>query len=544
MIRGQRVRYRRAGLNSAERELSRIGRTGARVDARFDGQEIRAGTLVDALTQRQLRSFRLTGAHISGCVDLSALTLEFPVELRDCIFDEPVVLAEAQVVAVRMPGCHLPSLDATHLRSSGNVELDSGFTVTAGIRLSGARIDGHLSLSHAQQTGSLDADRVQVGQGVLAEKSSVDGELRLVNAQIAGPVVLDHAQLASARGYALNAAYAVVDGQVFLRWLKAHGEIHLMGARVSGDLDLGFAQLDNVGGMALSADSLTVGWSLMAPEVIARGGIDLIGARIGGTLKLLDTTLHRPGEWALLLIESEAMTITLRPSAGSSGAIGLRDARFGRLTDDRLNWPEECDIELTGLTYQRITQRTNDTAPCPIPARLAWMQRHSIAAPSLVANGNPEGRSTFSPAPYEQLAVALQRDGLDREARQVLRFKERRRHRAMGPLGVIWGTLQDITVGFGHRPSLALAWLTGLLATGTTFFAAAGPLPAVKKGEAPTWDPFLYSLDLLVPLVDLGHDKAWDPTGWSKVMALTLIIAGWVLATTVVAGASRVLNRR
>ncbi|MEV4078613.1 hypothetical protein [Nonomuraea fuscirosea] len=53
----------------------------------------------------------------------------------------------------------------------------------------------------------------------------------------------------------------------------------------------------------------------------------------------------------------------------------------------------------------------------------------------------------------------------------------------------------------------------------------------------------IYALDLLLPIVDLGQQSAFNPggatqwlsTGWSR-------LAG-VLATTVVAGAARVLGR-
>jgi hypothetical protein len=75
------------------------------------------------------------------------------------------------------------------------------------------------------------------------------------------------------------------------------------------------------------------------------------------------------------------------------------------------------------------------------------------------------------------------------------------------------------------------------------WFARSGPLRAVKADGAPTWDPFLYSVDLLVPLLDLGHDKAWEPVGADKAVALSVMVAGWVLATTVIAGTGRSLGR-
>lgn len=151
--------------------------------------------------------------------------------------------------------------------------------------------------------------------------------------------------------------------------------------------------------------------------------------------------------------------------------------------------------------------------------------------------------SGFSPGPYDQLAAALTRDGREQEARQVLLVRERRRHRAMGRLGAVWGAVQDTAIGFGHRPLRALLWLLVIVAASTGWFAWSGPLEAVKAGESPTWDPFLYSVDVLIPLVDLGHDKAWDPVGADKAVTLTVMAIGWILATTVVAGAGRAIRR-
>ncbi|OEV11096.1 hypothetical protein AN218_14540 [Streptomyces nanshensis] len=104
--------------------------------------------------------------------------------------------------------------------------------------------------------------------------------------------------------------------------------------------------------------------------------------------------------------------------------------------------------------------------------------------------------------------------------------------------------MQDVVVGFGYVPSRALIWLSALLFTATAYFQASGPLAAIKPDEAPTWDPFLYSLDVLIPFISLGHDTVWDPTGRDKAVFILLMVAGWVLTTTVIAGLGRVLQRQ
>jgi hypothetical protein len=152
------------------------------------------------------------------------------------------------------------------------------------------------------------------------------------------------------------------------------------------------------------------------------------------------------------------------------------------------------------------------------------------------------------PGPYNQLAACLRAAGLSQEANQALREKLRRAARARGRFRQAWGLLQDLTVGYGYLPGRAVAGVVALLAFGTVYFSTVtcGPAPGlcpVKADEHPAWDPFLYVLDLLIPVVGLGHDTAWDPTGTSKAVALVLIAAGWVLVTTVAAAAARSLNR-
>ncbi|MFD0470454.1 hypothetical protein ACFQ0B_20665 [Nonomuraea thailandensis] len=63
------------------------------------------------------------------------------------------------------------------------------------------------------------------------------------------------------------------------------------------------------------------------------------------------------------------------------------------------------------------------------------------------------------------------------------------------------------------------------------------------KNDGPAWDPVLYVLDLIVPVANLGHRTAWDPAGIDKAVSVVLILSGWLLATAVIAGVGRVLNR-
>jgi hypothetical protein len=65
----------------------------------------------------------------------------------------------------------------------------------------------------------------------------------------------------------------------------------------------------------------------------------------------------------------------------------------------------------------------------------------------------------------------------------------------------------------------------------------------MKSGEHPHWSASLFALDLLLPIVDLGQVGYWQLDGGWQWLAAVVIILGWILATTVAAGATRLLSR-
>jgi hypothetical protein len=67
--------------------------------------------------------------------------------------------------------------------------------------------------------------------------------------------------------------------------------------------------------------------------------------------------------------------------------------------------------------------------------------------------------------------------------------------------------------------------------------------PPIKTGEHPPWNPSLFALDLLLPVIDLGQVGYWQLHGSWQWLAAAVILLGWILATAVAAGATRLLRR-
>jgi hypothetical protein len=65
----------------------------------------------------------------------------------------------------------------------------------------------------------------------------------------------------------------------------------------------------------------------------------------------------------------------------------------------------------------------------------------------------------------------------------------------------------------------------------------------------PPFYPFLYSLDALLPIVDLHQEGSWQPTaesylGLESLIYLQLhIVIGWVLSTLFLAGVVGIVRR-
>jgi hypothetical protein len=77
---------------------------------------------------------------------------------------------------------------------------------------------------------------------------------------------------------------------------------------------------------------------------------------------------------------------------------------------------------------------------------------------------------------------------------------------------------------------------------GSIVFHAAPP-PPLQHGGTPHFNAVIYTLDLLLPVVDLGQKHAFNPAGAEQWLSYVLIAAGWLLATTIAAGVARVLSR-
>lgn len=123
----------------------------------------------------------------------------------------------------------------------------------------------------------------------------------------------------------------------------------------------------------------------------------------------------------------------------------------------------------------------------------------------------------------------------------MLLAKQRRRRETLPLAAKLWGYAQDWTVAYGYRPGRAALWMAVLWAASSIAFSHATHTPA--NGGHPPWNAALFALDLLLPVIDLGQVGVWQLSGAWQWLAAVVILLGWILATTVAAGATRLLRR-
>ena len=559
----------------------------------------------------------LSGAHVTGQLDLSYARIGHPIILRRCVFDEPVTVAEARLNSLILDGSVFPGLDAHNLELDGNLGLRY-VSCSGTMNLEGARFHHDVQL-HGARLSQPERD----AQALVADHMTVDGSihcdgglaatgpLSMVGARVRGTVRLDDARIRPADSQetapaidagetktAFNGEGMTVGREFSAHHLTAAGEVRLVDATITSTLELRGARLENPGGVALRLDRAEILSSLYCDKgFTANGEVCAIGAHVKGTayfndaqvgtgsVNVADAPSPSRSHVALRLVRvtidgdlgiwrnftSFGRVILTRSTIGGEltllttnlkgdVAADLTNARIGALTiageppvgildltkvrtdvfsDNPERWRGRGRIVLTGLEYTSIHMDQ-----VTLKDRYLWLRR-SITKAERGGYYDPQ----YLAQPYEQLAQAYRRVGDDHAARLLLLEKCRQRNRATPWkqwYTKIWYYMQDILVGYGYTPFRALIWLAALLLLGTGVFRYV--VQPVWIGSSPhhfsLGDSVSYTLDLLMPVSSLSDRQIWhSANGTGEFLASALVVFGWILGATVVAGAARVLQR-
>ncbi|QVQ49996.1 hypothetical protein J4H86_13515 [Spiractinospora alimapuensis] len=499
--------FRLRRLTATERRVARAFLARERVDlrrgdARDDparagtwprSRTVRASVLAELLATDgdapgQGPSLQLYGARIVGLLDLRDATITGELRLAGCAVEGEIRLVDATTRSVRLNDCWIRRINATRCAVKGVFSLDSS-TVSQGVRLDNAHITGVLRINNASLRAP---DHVSPR----ARPMSVSGRPE------------------EPLPWGLFAGGLQVEGGTFLRNSTIQG-VRVPGSTLTGGLHLERSTLTGVGEQALRGDDMRAGM-ISLEHTTVNGTVRLRGAHIDGTLLFREARISA-SDRAVHLSHARVDQLIFTP-ASVTGRVSFASSHFGVLYSHPHSYPDVVD--LTDTVY--------------VSLRPAWPLRDHL---SWVSRG-PHG---YRPQPYQQLAAWYRSNGQDQLARRV-RHARVRQWRGTLPLpSRMWGHLLDALVGNGYRPWMAGAWSALLLAVGTVVFHLVPPTQ-IDPDHQRTFNPFIYTLDLLVPVSVFEQRGAWDPTGGTQWLAWVVIAAGWVLATALIAGATRTLR--
>ncbi len=494
----------------------------------------------------------------TGWLFLSATRVEGDFSLRGADL-QPGDLSQA--VTGTDPGFDITAtLIADRIRVEGNVELDRGLRSTGTIRIVNAVVGGSMRLAsaHIDVSGdtpppwphrALHLDGTQISGDFDARSLRLAGQARMVDVDIRGSLRLDGANLRNPEADAILGRRFSVGGNMDARFVEVAGCFSLQGAKIGANMDLRGTRLVEpgkhvrTGAISPSVDirAATIGRDMIMSAghrpFAAHGGVRMHRAEIGREANfdgailgsaLTGTALNGHGMVAQELV----LTVGQAPR----GRVTLRHARCASLDDNENFWNTTGKLDLEDFRYEALAVPIDVKDDAAVRNRLRWLRGIM--------------QRDYSPGPYDQLAAVFRAGGNEEHASTVLIEKQRRRYvamadgfRVLGPGVLLWSWLQRSMVGYGYRPTRALVWLLLALAVGSLWFGFHPRLTEINEQDHLIWNPVLYTLDLLVPIIDFGNKNRWQAPGASQWIASGLIATGWVLATTAAAGLTRMLRR-
>ncbi|MGA9723649.1 MAG: hypothetical protein WBQ86_14415 [Candidatus Binatus sp.] len=491
----------------------------------------------DAIKQIDPQGIRVLGAKIVGSLDLSQVRVPFAIVLRNCAIPEAMELASAEIPSLDLQGSYTGSIHAASINVSHVLLLDEVHS-TGVVSLVAATI-GFLSANgghfkYAAEPGDLFAPSRTV----------------------------------------LNLTAATIKSSVFLNdGFESDGGVNLNGSRIGGDLSCISGHVFNPGNVAISAIGTEIAgyvylMSAESPSVSAA-----FSSRRGGPVKINGSLLFRGTRTTGVLVWDAVLTGTAGTPHGFLGPdmsapvvffwidvtlekgsqLDLRGASVGYLVDDERSWPAPGNLIIDGFTYSGFGLGLG--APLDAVTRLKWIAL----------------QPQYHPQPYLQLAKVLREAGDEKGAVKVLVAERDASYRQMGLPGRVLGTFLKYTIGYGHRPLLALLWSLGVVVLGWAMLSIgsrAGVMapswpehkPAEETKSHEELHPLLYSLDIFLPVVDLHQENYWwpDATASGSVdvfgRRITIsgrllrgylwlqIIAGWLLSGIFIAGVTGLIR--
>ena len=481
---------------------------------------------------------RLSWAKVDGELDLEFAEVAVPLQLLWCRLDGGINLSRARTRSVFLSASWTPHFIGGGARVDGDLYLNNNFRSTSGVELASATIDGSLGCSGGKFFNEGDTafniNGATVKGGVfLDEGFEAHGTVDLIGANIGTDLACDKGEFTAPGKVAFQCSKAVIGGDVQLRFnFRADGEVHFRGVHISGQFSCVGGQLKAQGGTA----------------------INLHGAHVEGDIHIrqLAGRDDHALEHAKLQRDQIQETVVV-------GELDLSGARCRTYWDDEKTWPGEEKLILDGFVYDRLGGEA-----LAAPARRRWLRLQPFR----------HLRREFRPQPWEQLTSVLRAMGHEADARRIARWKqvEIRRSDTLSPPGRVWNLFLGFAIGHGYQPWRAVINCVALILFGWYLYDGAWQtcpndpagtaclmepsVPAVYArldlpkdplpSQYPQFSPFIYSLDVFVPVFDLHQEVYWQPKSEAlrlHVWRWSQIVLGWVFVSILIVGMTGLIRK-
>lgn len=503
---------------------------------------------IDAIlaASASLKLLALDGSRLARGLSGGSCRCETEIRLRDGFHAlDGVWLVKAQIGTLDCNGGRFeaetgPALACDDAAIAGSVYLGYGFCARGEVRFSRAKIGGDFASYGGRFLNpggyAIDLDRAAIaGEIALRGRFRSRGEVGLRRIRVGGNLECK-GRFANRGGVALAMMEARIEGNAYLDLgFTAVGEVNLDSATIGGTLNCSHGRFLDANRFALNLNRARIAGSLFLDyDFRASGTVYLVRASIGGDLSIADCWLKGVNGEALACDRVQVAGMFSFRSVGTiAGDIRLYAMRAGLLSDDMASWRvARGRYEIDGFTYDRLS----GAAPSDAESRIEWLDGQR--ADHLEAD--------FRPQPWDQAIAALRTMGHSNQARKLAIAKHRRERKAKRYVGNsrILDWLYGALLGYGYSASrllyvvfivwgaCGLAYLAAANATAlgasTPLIAPVGrdPLPACLAARAQTrstaecpegtadyatFNPFVYSADVLLPVLDFGYTDAWQP---------------------------------
>lgn len=507
------------------------------------------------------RGVRLRGAVVIGVLNLAGVRVPHPLRLLCCQFQDQgrqfanlILRGTILDGGLSLDGSRVQGIDGKGLQARGDIRLGRGFRAAAAVRLHDAHIEGILhcaSGSFSASEGSvLSFDRAKISGSVFLNGNfRAKGEVRFLGADIGGSLMCMGAQCVPTEGDALSFDEAKISGSVFFKDnFEATGTVRFYGAEIGGNLECDEAYFQPNKGEALNFEGAKIGGSVfLRTGFHAEGDVVLSSAEVGDWLELSHAAINGEFNVEHAIIQNKFKLTDMQQRL--TGA-NLRHMQCGSLLDDSTSWG--TGNHLNGFTYRSLAHE----APIKPEFRVKWLQDQSSDS------------GAYRPQPWRHLQMTLKAMGHDAEAREIgiAHESERRDRKIIGAIRENAGRTErfyarvarafhysyGVFTDYGYRPIKLVAWMVGVwLVCSLIFWCAArggvmGPASpliltnvdyrhkcGVDSENAPaqfsikykhnnwyycrdlpsefsTFNAFIYSLDLILPPVNLFQVQDWS----------------------------------